>query len=127
MEQHPRVRLGPPHRARECGASEGDVLEGLILGRDRWHRNCTCCMVTVTYGTPGTYRTPPNGHQGQLWVVWMVRAAATVASLLNIPRGVEHPLQDSHRFAVFPGPDDDVGDDIKPCPEPVVGEGAVLL
>lgn len=54
----------------------------------------------------------------------MVRTAVTVASLLHIPQGAEHPVQDSHRFAMFPGPDDD---DIKPHPEPDVGEGAVPL
>lgn len=61
------MRLEPPHRAGECEAPSGEAdvtghLEGLTLGRDRWCRNCTCCMVTVTYGTPGTYRTPlsPN-------------------------------------------------------------------
>lgn len=53
-----------------------------------------------------------------------VRTAVTLASLLHIPEGAEHPLQGSHRFAMFLGPDDD---DIKPYPEPDVGEGAVLL
>lgn len=56
-------------------------------------------------------------------MAWMVRTAVTVASLLHIPQGAEHPVQDSHKFAMFPGPDDD---DIKPHPEPDVGEGAVL-
>lgn len=41
-------------------AGEGDVtghFQGLNLGKDKWCRNCTCYMVTVNYGTPGTYRT----------------------------------------------------------------------
>lgn len=59
-------------------------------------------------------------------MAWMVRTAVTVVSLLHISQGAEQPLQDSHRFAMYPGPDDD-DDDIKPRPEPDVGEGAVLL
>lgn len=127
-EQHPRVRLGPPHRAVECEAGEDDVTghpEGLNLGRDRWCRNCACCKVTAIYGTPGTYRTPlsPNRHQGQ-WIAWMVRTAVTVASLLHLPQGAEHPLKGFQTFATFPGPDDD---GVEPCPEPDAREGAVLL
>lgn len=62
----------------------------------------------------------PNGHQQQ-WMAWTARTAVTMAPLLHLPQGAEHPLKGLQRFATFPGPDEE---DVEPSP---LGEGAVPL